>query len=167
VGALECNVCSGVQSFGTSSVVFWLARPRQLSFGRAAGPATNKQFSRRVAKRTDVATFSCFNVLVYSTSSYLRIAWRSLQDAGLCAMALKIWFAIAIPVSKTVAIAKIITAVRPHDTASPPHMSYSANVSSRAGSSIAFSKASCNLATTFGSIPFGPAIPNGESNTKG
>jgi hypothetical protein len=35
----------------------------------------------------------------------LRIAWRPLQDAGLCAMALKICFAIAITVSKTVAIA--------------------------------------------------------------
>ena len=109
-------------------MVFWLARPSQLSFGRAAGPATNQQFSRRVAKRTDVATFSCFNVLVYSTSSYLRIAWRSLQDAGLCAVALKIWFAIAITVSKTVAIPKIITAVRPHDTASPPHTGSSERV---------------------------------------
>src|SRR5690349_3866637 len=38
-GCLRVHVRSGVQSFGTSSVVFWPSS--QLSFGRAAGPVTN------------------------------------------------------------------------------------------------------------------------------
>ena len=38
---------------------------------------------------------------------------------------------------------------------------------SPASSSIAFLKASCSFCTTAGSMPLGPATPNGESNTKG
>ena len=54
------------------------------------------------------------------------------------------------------------TSGSPRCSCSSRTMSYFASVSCTAGSSIAFLKASWSFATIFGSMPFGPAMPNGR-----